>query len=189
VTRARPNALVVLDLPFMSYHESVQQALHNAGRALQEGGADAVKLEGGVTVADKVRAIVDCGIPVLGHIGLTPQSVNQIGGYKMQGREPEATKRLLDDAQALEQAGAFAIVVECVPSDVAKRITESVRIPTIGIGAGPHCDGQILVSHDLLGFFEYTPKHAKRYTNLAEEMRKAFAAYKTDVERGDFPSQ
>jgi 3-methyl-2-oxobutanoate hydroxymethyltransferase len=189
VTRAKPNALVALDLPFMSYHESTEQAVRNAGRALQEGGAEAVKIEGGETVADKVRAIVSCGIPVLGHIGLTPQSVNQFGGYKVQGRDAETATRLLADAKALEQAGAFAIVIECVPADLAKKITASVKVPTIGIGAGADCDGQILVCHDLLGLFTYTPKHVKRYANLAEEMRKAFAQYKEEVERGEFPSK
>jgi 3-methyl-2-oxobutanoate hydroxymethyltransferase len=189
VTRAKPNALVVLDLPFMSYHESAEQAVRNAGRALQEGGAEAVKIEGGATVSDKVCAIVACGIPVLGHIGLTPQSVNQFGGYKVQGRDPETAKRLVADAKALEQAGVFGIVIECVPADLAKKITAAVKVPTIGIGAGADCDGQILVCHDLLGLFTYTPKHVKRYANLAEEMRRAFAQYKEEVERGKFPSE
>ncbi len=189
VTRAKPNALVVLDLPFMSYHESTRLAVRNAGRALQEGAAEAVKIEGGATIADKVRAIVNSGIPVLGHIGLTPQSVNQFGGYKVQGRDPETAKRLIADAKALEQAGVFGIVVECVPAELAKKITASVKVPTIGIGAGADCDGQILVCYDLLGLFTYTPKHVKRYANLAEAMRKAFAQYKEEVERGKFPSK
>jgi 3-methyl-2-oxobutanoate hydroxymethyltransferase len=189
VSRAKPNALVVLDLPFMSYHESTEQAVRNAGRALQEGGAEAVKIEGGAVIADKVRAIVNCGIPVLGHIGLTPQSVNQFGGYKVQGREPETAKRLMEDAKALEQAGVFGIVIECVPAELASKITAAAKVPTIGIGAGADCDGQILVCHDLLGLFTYTPKHVKRYANLAEEMRKAFTQYKEEVERCQFPSK
>jgi 3-methyl-2-oxobutanoate hydroxymethyltransferase len=186
VARAKPNALVVADMPFMSY-ATVQQALDNAGRFIQAG-AEAVKLEGGEPVIEQVRALLAAGIPVLGHIGLLPQSILETGGYKIQGRTPESADRLLRDAKLLEEAGAFAVVLECVVAGVAKRITESLKIPTIGIGAGPHCDGQILVSNDMLGEFTwFTPKHVKRYANLAEQMRKAFADYKREVESGEFP--
>lgn len=190
VVRAQPNALVVGDMPFMSYHLSNEQALTNAARFIQEGGADTVKLEGGVTVADKVRALVDAGIPVLGHIGLAPQHVLNLGGYKVQGRTDPDAQRLIDDAKALEDAGAFAVVLEYVPASLGQRITESIRIPTIGIGAGPHCDGQVLVVHDMLGMVSWlAPKAAKRYANLADEMKKAFAAYRTEVENGTFPGK
>ena len=186
VARAKPKALIVGDMPFMSY-TNVQQALENAGRFIQAG-AEAVKLEGGEPVIDQVRALVANGIPVLGHIGLLPQSILETGGYKIQGRKPETAERLLKDAKLLEQAGVFAIVVECTVADVARKITESVKVPTIGIGAGPGCDGQVLVSNDMLGQFTwFTPKHVKRYANLTEEMRKAFADYKREVETGKFP--
>jgi 3-methyl-2-oxobutanoate hydroxymethyltransferase len=188
VARAKPNALLVADMPFMTY-TSVPQALENAGRFIQAG-AEAVKLEGGEAVIEQVRALIAAGIPVLGHIGLLPQSILETGGYKIQGRKPESAEKLLRDAKALEEAGIFALVVECVVSEVARKITESVVVPTIGIGAGAHCDGQILVSNDMLGQFTwFTPKHVKRYANLAEEMRKAFAAYKQEVESGDFPGE
>lgn len=188
VTRAEPNALVVGDLPFLSYQRTVDQALGNAGRFLQEGGADAVKLEGGIPVVNKVKALVAAGIPVLGHIGLTPQHVHQLGGYRLQGRTANEGERLLEDAKALEEAGAFAVVLEYIPATLAQRITEAIGIPTIGIGAGPHCDGQVLVVHDLLGLAGWlTPRAAKRYANLGEEMKRAFAAFKADVEQGRFP--
>jgi 3-methyl-2-oxobutanoate hydroxymethyltransferase len=186
VARARPNALVVADMPFMSY-ATVAQALENAAKLIQAG-AEAVKLEGGEPVATQVRALVAAGIPVLGHVGLLPQSILETGGYKIQGRTPESAERLLRDATLLEQAGVFGIVIECVVSEVARTMTAAVKVPTIGIGAGPHCDGQILVSNDMLGQFTwFTPKHVKRYANLAEEMRRAFCAYKRDVETGQFP--
>jgi 3-methyl-2-oxobutanoate hydroxymethyltransferase len=186
VARAKPKALVVADMPFMSY-SSVRQAQQNAGRFIQAG-AEAVKLEGGEPVIEQVLALVANGIPVLGHIGLLPQSILETGGYKIQGRKPETAERLLKDAKLLEQAGVFAIVVECTVAEVARKITESVSVPTIGIGAGAGCDGQVLVSNDMLGQFTwFTPKHVKRYANLAEEMRKAFAAYKREVETGEFP--
>ncbi len=186
VARTKPKALVVADMPFMSY-SNVRLAQENAGRFIQAG-AEAVKLEGGEPVIEQVRALVATGIPVLGHIGLLPQSILETGGYKIQGRKPETAERLLHDAKLLEQAGAFAIIIECTVAEVARKITESVAIPTIGIGAGAGCDGQVLVSNDMLGQFTwFTPKHVKRYANLTEEMRKAFAAYKQEVESGDFP--
>ncbi len=188
VARAKPNALLVADMPFMSY-STVKQALENAGRLIQAG-VEAVKLEGGEVIIEQVRALVVAGIPVLGHIGLLPQSILETGGYKVQGRTQESAEKLLRDAKALEEAGAFALVVESVVAVVAERITASVGIPTIGIGAGSHCDGQILVSNDMLGLFTwFTPKHVKRYANLAEEIRKAFAAYKREVESGEFPGK
>lgn len=189
VARGVKSALVVADMPFMSYQASVAQALENAGRFIKEAGADAVKVEGGAFRAPTVKALVENGIPVLGHIGLTPQSIQTIGGYRVQGKKPKEAQALLDDAQALAAAGVFAIVLECVPPALGKEITAGVAVPTIGIGAGAECDGQILVTHDLLGLFgEFTPKFVKRYTNLGAEMKKAFAAYKADVESGKFPA-
>lgn len=185
VARAKPNALLIADMPFMTY-TSVPDALKHAGQFIQAG-ADGVKIEGGEPVVPQVRALVANGVPVLGHIGLLPQSILETGGYKIQGRTPRSAEQLVRDAQALEQAGAFALVIECVVGAVAGQITRSVAIPTIGIGAGPDCDGQILVSNDMLGTFTYTPKHAKRYANLAEEMRRAFAAYKNEVQTAQFP--
>lgn len=189
-SRGTERALVVGDLPFLSYQISAEDAVRNSGRMVKEGRADCVKLEGGVTQADKVEAVVRAGIPVMGHIGLTPQTATQLGGYKVQGRDPEAAKRLLADAKALEAAGAFSIVLECVPSRLAAKITQAVTIPTIGIGAGPLCDGQVLVFHDFVGLFErFTPKFVKQYANLSQEMKKAVTAYKADVESGTFPGK
>lgn len=186
VARAKPRALLVADMPFMTY-STVRTALENAGRFIQAG-AEAVKLEGGESVIDQVRALVGAGIPVLGHIGLLPQSILETGGYKIQGRTPQSAERVLRDAKALEEAGAFAMVIEGTTTAVSEQVTKSVSVPTIGIGAGPHCDGQVLVSNDMLGLFTwFTPKHVKRYANLSEEMRKAFAAYKGEVESGKFP--
>jgi 3-methyl-2-oxobutanoate hydroxymethyltransferase len=186
VARAKPRALLVADMPFMTY-STVRTALENAGRFIQVG-AEAVKLEGGESIVEQVRALVGAGIPVLGHIGLLPQSILETGGYKIQGRTPQSAERVLRDAKALEQAGAFAIVIEGTATAVAEQVTKSVSVPTIGIGAGLHCDGQILVSNDMLGLFtSFMPKHVKRYANLSEEMRKAFAAYKGEVESGEFP--
>ena len=190
VARGVKKAMVIGDMPFMSYHLSVDDALRNAARFVQEGGAQAVKLEGGVTVADKVKRIVDCGIPVVGHIGLTPQSVHQLGGYKVQGRTREAAERLLKDAGALEQAGAFAIVLETVPSPLAGLITQKVSIPTIGIGAGRGCDGQVQVVSDLLGLFtDFVPKHSKQYARLADIMSNAFSQYLKEVQDSSFPTE
>jgi 3-methyl-2-oxobutanoate hydroxymethyltransferase len=186
VARAKPKALLVADMPFMSY-ASVRTALENGGRLIQAG-AEAVKVEGGESVIEQVRALVGAGIPVLGHIGLLPQSILETGGYKIQGRTSQSAERVLRDAEALEKAGVFAMVVEGTVTSVAEQVTKSATVPTIGIGAGAHCDGQILVSNDMLGLFTwFTPKHVKRYANLSEEMRKAFAAYKQDVESGEFP--
>lgn len=188
VVRGAKNALVVGDMPFMSYQISISESLHNAARFLQEAGCQAIKLEGGVTVADTVKRIVDCGIPVMGHIGLTPQSVNQFGGFRVQGKTPEAAERLLRDALALEQAGAFAIVLELVPRELAKIITARLRIPTIGIGAGPHCSGQVLVIHDMLGLYtDFVPKHNKQYARMAGTIKSAVADYVNEVKSGDFP--
>ena len=189
VARAKPRALVVADMPYRSY-ESVAQALRNA-RQFLHAGAEAVKLEGGSPdICARVRALVRAGIPVLGHIGLIPQSIKKLGGYRVQGKTPAEARRLLAEAKNLEKAGVFAIVIECVPAKLASRITHHVSVPTIGIGAGPKCDGQILVSHDLLGFGTWgIPKHAKRYANLAEEIRRAFTAYRDDVYAGKFPTK
>lgn len=189
VARGAKNALIVGDMPFMTYHASIEQALRNAGRFLQEGGAQAVKLEGGVAVAEKVRYIVAAGIPVMGHLGYTPQSTHQLGGPRAVGKTSEAAAQLLRDAQALEEAGVFAIVLELVPAPLAKLITEKVRVPTIGIGAGKDCDGQVQVIHDLLGLFsEFVPKHAKPYAKLREIARSAITAYMTEVREGTFPT-
>lgn len=189
VVRGSQNALVVGDLPFMSYQVSIEAALTNAGRLLQEGGCQAVKLEGGERSAATVRALVEAGIPVMGHIGLTPQSVHQLSGYRVQGKTPRAAVELINDARALADAGAFAIVLESIPAVLAKVITEKVDAPTIGIGAGPYCDGQVQVLHDMLGMSpDFSPKHAKRYANLAETVTAAVARYAQDVRSGDFPS-
>jgi len=189
VTRGAKNALVVGDMPFMTYHADLSEALHNAGRFLQEGGAQAVKLEGGQAVAETVRRIVACGIPVMGHIGLTPQSVHQLGGFKVQGRDVSRARELVNDAKVLEEAGAFSIVLECVPAPLAKIITESVSIPTIGIGAGVHCDGQVQVIHDLLGLFaDFVPKHAKQYAKLYGLMKEAVQGYMDEVKAEAFPT-
>ena len=189
VVRGTKQTLVVGDLPFMTYHVSMDDALRNAARFIQEAGAQAVKLEGGVTVAEKVRRIVECGIPVMGHIGLTPQSILQFGGFKMQGKTPEAAARLLKDAQALEEAGAFAIVMETVPTPLATLISQRISIPTIGIGAGAGCDGQVQVINDILGSFtDFVPKHAKQYAKLADIIRKAVTEYHSEVKAGSFPT-
>jgi 3-methyl-2-oxobutanoate hydroxymethyltransferase len=190
VVRGTKQAMVIGDMPFMTYHISVEDALRNAARFIQKGGAQAVKLEGGVTVAEKVRKIVDCGIPVMGHIGLTPQSRLQLGGHRIQGKTPEAAARLLEDAKALEQAGAFSIVLETVPAQLAKLITAKVNIPTIGIGAGIDCDGQVLVINDLLGSYtDFVPKHAKQYVKLTDIISKAVTQYRDEVKAGSFPTE
>lgn len=190
VARGAKNALVVVDMPFMSYEVTVEEAVRNAGRLMKEGRAGAVKLEGGVRVAEQIRAIVKAGIPVMGHIGLTPQSINVFGGFKVQGKSEEAARALLADAKAVEEAGAFAVVIEAVPAALAQMITDSVSIPTIGIGAGAGCDGQILVYQDMLGMFsDFTPKFVKRYANVGEVMREAFANYAAEVASGAFPTE
>lgn len=190
VVRGTQRALIVGDMPFMSYQPDISTALRNAGRFLQEAGAQAVKLEGGVTAAETVSRIVEWGIPVMGHIGLTPQSVNQLGGYKVQGRTPEAAARLIRDAQALQEAGAFAIVLESVPTPLSRLITERLSIPTIGIGAGLYCDGQVQVLHDMMGLFtDFIPKHAKRYAEMAQVFQEALGAYVREVREEEFPTE
>ena len=190
VVRGTKKAMVIGDMPFMTYHVSVEDALRNAARFIQEAGCQAVKLEGGVTVAEKVKRIVECGIPVMGHIGLTPQSINQFGGHKIQGKTPEAAVRLLEDARALEKAGAFAVVMETVPALLATLITQKISIPTIGIGAGPGCDGQVLVINDILGSYtDFVPKHAKQYAKLADIMSNAVTEYYNEVKSGKFPTE
>ncbi|MCY3691044.1 MAG: 3-methyl-2-oxobutanoate hydroxymethyltransferase [Chloroflexi bacterium] len=190
VSRGASEALIVADLPFMAYQVDANEAMRNAGRLMQEGGAHTVKMEGGVAIADTVRRIVDAGAPVMGHIGLTPQSVNALGGYRVQGRTRATARRLLDDAVALQDAGAYSVVLECVPSQLAKVITERLTIPTIGIGAGPDCDGQVQVFHDMLGLFsDFLPKHARRYATLSDDITAAFRQYAEDVRAGDFPAE
>ena len=187
--RGTSKAMIIGDMPFMTYHLSTEQALSNAARFIQEAGTQAVKLEGGVTVADKVKRIVECGIPVMGHIGLTPQSINQFGGHKIQGKTPEVAARTLDDAKALEQAGAFAVVLETVPTALAKLITEKISIPTIGIGAGNGCDGQVQVINDILGSYtDFVPKHATQYAKLTDIMSNAISQYHEEVMTGKFPT-
>jgi len=189
VRRGVQRALVVADMPFLSFQVSSEEALRNAGRLVKEGGAEAVKLEGGKPVCDTVRRIVDAGIPVMGHLGLTPQSIHQFGGYRVRGRSAEESERLLADAHALQEAGVFAIVLEKVPSQLAQQITRAVNVPTIGIGAGPGCDGQILVSYDMLGLFEkFKPKFVRRYAELAATIRESCQRYVEDVRKGAFPS-
>jgi 3-methyl-2-oxobutanoate hydroxymethyltransferase len=187
VAGAAQRAIVIGDMPFMSYQASLEDALRNAGRFLQAG-AQAIKLEGGAVVVDRVAAMTSIGIPVMGHLGMTPQSVHRYGGYKVQGRESDHALVLLNDAKALEAAGAFAIVLEAIPAELAKTITEQVAIPTIGIGAGPHCDGQVLVLYDLLGLFdEFVPKFVRPYAHLKADALQALRRYKEEVEQGKFP--
>jgi 3-methyl-2-oxobutanoate hydroxymethyltransferase len=190
VSRGAKSALLIGDMPFMSYQVSVEEATRNAGRFLQQGGMDAVKLEGGRERADAIRSITSAGIPVMGHLGLTPQSVNQLGGFRAQGKTAVAAKRLVEDALILEEAGAFSIVLESVPARLAELISKKLSIPTIGIGAGAGCDGQVLVTHDLLGLFDrFTPRFVKKYANFHDAMHKAFTDYIDDVETKRFPAQ
>lgn len=190
VVRAVKHAMVIADMPFLSYQVSREEAVRNAGRLLKEGGAQAVKLEGGQEVAATVSAITDAGIPVMGHIGLTPQAVHQLGGYQVQGRDAAAAQKLLDDARALDAAGVFAIVLECVPVPLARVITQAVSVPTIGIGAGPYCDGQVLVTHDLLGLYGgFAPRFVKQYANLHVQIVAALAQYRREVVEGAFPGE
>jgi len=189
VVRGSSRALVVADMPFMTYQKSPEQALENAGRCIQEGGAQAVKLEGGVRVAGTIERLVRSGIPVMAHIGLTPQSVHQLSGFKVQGKTSEAAKRLVEDAIAVEEAGAFSVVLETVPADLARLITDRLAIPTIGIGAGADCDGEIQVVSDILGWFtDFTPKHTRRYADLAEAAGEAISSYAEDVKSRRFPT-
>ena len=188
VSRAAQNALIVADMPFLSYQISPASALANAGRFLQEANAQAVKLEGGREYAETVQKIVSAGIPVMAHLGLTPQSIHQIGGYKVQGKKEDAARKIVEDAKILEEAGAFSLVLECIPEGLASEITHSLAIPTIGIGAGVNCDGQVLVINDMLGIYErFTPKHVKKYANLNLEIKKAVKTYIAEVKHGTFP--
>lgn len=190
VARGTKNALVVADLPFMSYQTSVYDAVYNAGRLMKEGRAHAVKLEGGVDMCDRIEAIVKSSIPVMAHIGLTPQSVNALGGFKVQGKDEKAAKALIEAAKAVEKAGAFAVVLECVPAKLAAIVTKELSIPTIGIGAGAECDGQVLVYQDMIGMFSgFTPKFVKKYANIGDMMKEAFEEYDKEVKNGSFPSQ
>jgi 3-methyl-2-oxobutanoate hydroxymethyltransferase len=189
VARGAKNALLIGDMPFLSYQISAAEAVANAGRFLQQGGMDAVKLEGGQERAETVAAIVRAGIPVMGHVGLTPQSVHQLGGFRAQAKTAQAARRLLQDALTLQEAGCFALVLEAIPAELAGYLTQKLQIPTIGIGAGAQTDGQVLVTHDLLGIFQrFTPKFAKQYAHLGDEMEKAFRAYVAEVQTGQFPS-
>jgi 3-methyl-2-oxobutanoate hydroxymethyltransferase len=189
VMRAEPKALVIADMPFLSYQVDLSDARRNAGRLIKDGGAAAVKLEGGEHVAATIRAIVDMDIPVMGHIGLTPQSIHRMGGYRVQGKTDEQAEKLLADARAVETAGAFALVLEGIPQKLALRITGELAIPTIGIGAGPHCDGQVLVIHDILGLCEkYSPKFVKKYVDLRPVITDAVNRYIEEVKRGEFPT-
>lgn len=188
VARGAKNALVVCDMPFMSYQTSVYDAVVNAGRLMKEGRAGAVKLEGGKEVCPQIKAIVDAGIPVCAHLGLTPQSINAFGGFKVQGKTEAAAKKLIEDAKAVEEAGAFAVVLECVPAALADIVTRKVSIPTIGIGAGNVCDGQVLVYQDMLGMFsDFTPKFVKRFAHIGSVMKEAFKTYDAEVKAGSFP--
>src|SRR5690606_8296801 len=189
VARAAQRALVIGDMPFMSYHASVEEAVRNAGRFLQAGAA-AVKIEGGVSVGDRVEAMTRFGIPVMGHVGMTPQSVNQSGGYSVKGKAQDEAETIVSDAKALEAAGAFAVVLECMPTELAQRITEALSIPTIGIGAGQSCDGQVLVLYDLLGLFDdFVPNFVKPYGHLKADALQALRRYKEEVECGKFPTE
>lgn len=189
VVRGSQRALVAADMPFLTYQTGIADALRNAGRLLQEAGATAVKLEGGERVCPQVQALVDAGIPVIGHLGLTPQSINVFGGYKLQGRDADSARRILDDAKSLEMAGAFCVVLECIPEDLAAKITASIAIPTVGIGAGVHCDGQVLVLHDMLGIAgKVRPRFVKQYAKLGEAIRKAVEQYCEEVRQEKFPT-
>lgn len=190
VSRGAVNALIVADMPFMSYQTSVYDAVKNAGRLIKEGGAQAVKLEGGAVVCEEIKAIVKAQIPVMGHMGLTPQSVNVFGGFKVQGKTEKEAKQLIEEAKKIEEAGAFALVLECVPEKLAQIITNELSIPTIGIGAGPSCDGQILVYQDMIGMFtDYTPKFVKKYADVGSVMKNSFKEYISEVKEGVFPSK
>ena len=189
VSRGARSALIIGDMPFMSYNSSEREAITNAGRFMKEGGADAVKLEGGGSVTEVVRGIVKAGIPVMGHIGLTPQTISMLGGFKVQGKDAKAAQKIIDDAMILEEAGAFSVLLEAIPAPIARRITEKLIVPTIGIGAGVDCDGQVLVVHDMLGLFDrFTPRFVKKYANLSDSILKALESYREDVLKGAFPA-
>ncbi len=186
VVKAVKNAFVVIDMPFLTYHVSIEKSIENAGRAIKESGASAVKIEGGMNIKNTIEALVNVGIPVMGHIGLTPQYIHQLGGFKVQ----KEREKLINDAKAVEEAGAFSIVLECIPEDIAKEITEILEIPTIGIGAGRYCDGQVLVINDMLGLFDrFLPKFVKRYANLKDQAISAINEFINDVKTGNFPSE
>ncbi|WP_202709216.1 3-methyl-2-oxobutanoate hydroxymethyltransferase [Sporosalibacterium faouarense] len=190
VSRGTKNAMVIGDMPFLSYHVSVEESVRNAGRLIQEGNVHAVKLEGGSNIIDNVRAIIKAQIPVIGHLGLTPQSVNMFGGFKVQGKNEQKAKQIIEDALLLQEAGVFAIVLECVPEKLSKIITEKLTIPTIGIGAGKYCDGQVLVVQDMLGMYKnFTPKFVKQYANLSESIEGAVKGYIDEIKKGDFPAK
>ena len=190
VTRAAKRALVIVDMPFMSYHTSITEAVHNAGRLMKEGGAHAIKLEGGVEFAEIIRQIVRAQIPVMGHIGLTPQSVHMFGGFKVQGRSLEQAQKIVDDAKALEEAGVFAITLECVPEKLTKLISKTVNVPIIGIGAGSDCDGRVLVSNDMLGMYsDFSPKFVKQFANLSSGIKEAVETYIKEINDKTFPAK
>ncbi|MEJ6951470.1 3-methyl-2-oxobutanoate hydroxymethyltransferase [Natronospora cellulosivora (SeqCode)] len=188
VSRVSDKALIVADLPFMTYQISVEQAMNNAARLIQEAGAGAVKMEGGKSIIPQVKAIVEAGIPVMGHLGLTPQSINQLGDYKVQAKSKEAALRLIEDARLLEEAGVFALVLETIPMEIARIVSKELKIPVIGIGAGPYCDGQVLVFHDLLGFDDqFKPKFLRKYNNLGHEIKQSLTSYLNDLDNNTFP--
>lgn len=190
VVTGAPNTIIVGDMPFGSYNVSVEKAVENANRLMKEGGCDCIKLEGGLNVIDKVEAIVNAGIPVMGHIGLTPQTSSMLGGFKVQGKDIESAKKILEEAKALEKAGAFSIVIEAVPAPIGKLISEKIEIPTIGIGAGPDCDGQVLVTQDMVGMFDrFVPKFVKQYAQVGQTIVEAFNEYAKEVQEGKFPAQ
>lgn len=190
VVKGAKNPMIVGDMPFGSYNISKEQAIMNATRLMKEGGCDIVKLEGGALVKDTVKAIFDAGIPVMGHIGLTPQTISKMGGYKVQGKNAAAAQALIEDAKALEEAGASSLILECIPAPISKMITEAVSIPTLGIGAGIHCDGQVMVFHDMVGLFDkFTPKFVKKYANLTEVIVNALTEFKEEVKAGKFPEE
>lgn len=190
VTRGAKRAMVIGDMPFLSYHISVEDTIRNAGRLVQEGGAHAVKLEGGREVVDKIKAIVDAQIPVIGHLGLTPQSINIFGGFKVQGKNEEQAQKIVEDALLLQEAGVFAIVLECVPEKLAKLISEKLKVPTIGIGAGKYCDGQVLVTQDMLGMYtDFVPKFVKQYSNLCDSIKESTKRYIEEIKEGQFPAK
>jgi len=190
VTRAVKNSMVIGDMPFMSYQTSISDAVNNAGRFLKDAGASAVKMEGGAEVAEHIKAMSKADIPVMAHIGLTPQSIHRMGGYKVQGKTEEAANRLLDEARIVEDSGAFSLLLEAIPMNLAKKITEKLLIPTIGIGAGPYCDGQVLVLHDVIGMFErFVPKFVKQYASLKDDALNAVKLYREEIEKGIFPSE
>ena len=190
VSRGAQNAMVLGDMPYLSYQVSVEEAVRNAGRFIKEGAAGGVKIEGGAEMAEQIRAMTRAEIPVMAHIGLTPQALHRMGGFKVQGKSEEARRLLIEEAKAVEEAGAFSVLIEGVPMDLAKTITEAVSIPTIGIGAGPHCDGQVLVLHDVIGLFDrFTPKFVKKYANLGKDALEALKTFREEIESGTFPSE